>query len=134
MSRSNFFYKTIFSFIFFLPCIVFSQSISTYNKDNFLEQLNKDFNTLGIQLTEKEILANTRQNFINRIKEDTKDYFVEIANSTKSNGEKELLSFLYYVDWLLDNNIKPNASLDKILLYHYYGIYKPTGNQKKYFS
>ena len=79
MSRSNFFYKTIFSFIFFLPCIVFSQSISTYNKDNFLEQLNKDFNTLGIQLTEKEILANTRQNFINRIKEDTKDYFVEIA-------------------------------------------------------
>ena len=59
MSRSNFFYKTIFSFIFFLPCIVFSQSISTYNKDNFLEQLNKDFNALGIQLTEKEILANT---------------------------------------------------------------------------
>ena len=56
MSRSNFFYKTTFSFIFFLPCIVFSQSISTYSKDNFLEQLNKDFNTLGIQLTEKEIL------------------------------------------------------------------------------
>ena len=56
MSRSNFFYKTIFSFIFFLPCIVFSQSILTYNKDNFLEQLNKDFNVLGIQLTEKEIL------------------------------------------------------------------------------
>ena len=134
MSRSNFFYKTIFSFIFFLPCIVFSQSISTYNKDNFLEQLNKDFNTLGIQLTEKEILANTRQNFINRIKEDTKDYFVEIANNTKSNGENELLSFLYYVDWLLDNNIKSNASLDKILLYHYYVIYNPTGNQKKYFS
>ena len=95
MSRSNFFYKTIFSFIFFLPCVVFSQSISTYSKDNFLEQLNKDFNTLGIQLTEKEILANTRQNFINRIKEDTKDYFVEIANNTKSNGENELLSFLY---------------------------------------
>ena len=133
MSRSNFFYKTIFSFIFFLPCVVFSQSILTYNKDNFLEQLNKDFNVLGIQLTEKEILENTRQNFINRIKEDTKDYFVEIANNTKSNGESELLSFLYYVDWLLDNNIKSNASLDKILLYHYYVIYNPTGNQKNYF-
>ena len=129
----NFLYKTIFSFILFLPFFSFSQTVNRYSKENFLEQLNKDFNSFGVQVTEKELFENTRQNFINKIKEESKDYYIGIINYSRANGQDELLSFLYYTNWLLNNNIKASSSIEKILMYHYYDLYNPTENNTNYF-
>ena len=129
----NFLYKTIFSFILFLPFFSFPQTVNRYSKENFLEQLNKDFNSFGVQVTEKELFENTRQNFINKIKEESKGYYIEIINYSRANGQDELLSFLYYTNWLLNNNIKASSSIEKILMYHYYDLYNPTENNTNYF-
>ena len=133
MFSFSFYFKTIFSFILLFSFTSFSQVISTYNKENFIEQLTVDFNFFGIQVTEKDLFENIKFNFKNKIKEESKDYFIEILNVTKNKSQSEFISFLYYTNWLLKNNIKARSSIDKIIMYHYYDLYNLKENKSDYF-
>ena len=135
MIRAKFLTKIIFSAIFILVTFEsFTQIKSTYNKDNFINQLDLDLKGVSFENRDKETFKSIKKNYLSELDQESKEYFIEIANHTKSSGEKEFLSFFYYINWLLDNNLKNSTPINKILMYHYYVIYNPQGNIKNYFT
>ena len=135
MIRAKFLTKIIFSAIFILVTFEsFTQIKSTYNKDNFINQLDLDLKGISFENRDKEAFNSIKKNYLSELDQESKEYFIEIANHTKSSGEKEFLSFFYYINWLLDNNLKNSTPINKILMYHYYVIYNPQGNIKNYFT
>ncbi len=135
MVRAQFLTRIIFSVVFvFLNFESFAQIKSTYNTENFIVKLDLDFKSLSSEYVDNETFKNTKYNYLYNLDKESQEYFIDIVNYTKGSSEKEFLSFFYYTNWILNNNIKNNSSINKILMYHYYVLYNPEGNKKNYFT
>ena len=124
--------KTFFSFIFIFN-FFFSQSqnLTSFSSGEFDQELKTLFNNndvLGKEaLIQKEVLKN-----YNALNKEVKLGFINLINSIPQNKPNEILSFLYYFNWLSNDNIKNTSSLKKILLYHY--IFLFNNNTANYFK
>ena len=113
MVRAQFLTRIIFSVVFvFLNFESFAQIKSTYNTENFIVKLDLDFKSLSSEYVDNETFKNIKYNYLYNLDKESQEYFIDIVNYTKGSSEKEFLSFFYYTNWILNNNIKNNSSIN----------------------
>ena len=115
--------KAIFSLIFvFSNYFLFSQEKLDniqYSDKNFIEKIQYEFYSLGIEITNTNLLNTTITNWNTKYSNNEKIALVDLINILDKKDVSDYVSFLKYISIISSSSFKKNNSLEQILRYHY---------------
>ena len=130
--------KAIFSLIFvFSNHFLFSQENLDniqYSDKNFVKKTQYEFYSLGIEITNANLLNTTIANWNKKYNNNEKIALVDLINILDNKEVGDYVSFLKYISIISSFSFKKNNSLDQIFRYHYIYLSQKILQNSQYFK
>ena len=130
--------KGIFILIFvFSNHFLFSQENLDniqYSDKNFVKKIQYEFYSLGIEITNTNLLNTTIANWNKKYNNNEKIALVDLINILDNKEVGDYVSFLKYISIISSSSFKKNNSLEQIFRYHYIYLSQKTLQNSQYFK
>jgi hypothetical protein len=128
--------KAILIFVFSNHFLFSQENLDNiqYSDKNFVKKIQYEFYSLGVEITNTNLLNTTIANWNKKYNNNEKIALVDLINILDNKEVGDYVSFLKYISIISSSSFKKNNSLEQILRYHYIYLSQKIPQNSQYFK
>ena len=128
--------KVILIFVFSNHFLFSQENLDNiqYSDKNFVKKIQYEFYSLGVEITNTNLLNTTIANWNKKYNNNEKIALVDLINILDNKEVGDYVSFLKYISIISSSSFKKNNSLEQILRYHYIYLSQKIPQNSQYFK